>query len=332
VLAIADERGFLAPLPLAAAEPPPELAAILATWGIRTLGQLTALAKADIARRLGAAGVTLWERAAGESTRPLQPAVPPHTFAVQMDFEQEIETLEPLLFILRRFVDRLALELRSASLVAAELTLALTLSDETRHARHFRLPEPTGDPGILFRSLHTHLETLHTDSPVRGVALRIEPARRPGKQQDLFATGLRDPHGFAETLARTVAVTGSDRVGAPRIADTYRPDTFTVEPPPEVIPPPVPSAVPPLLGLPLRRFRPPLPAQVEMTARLPSYLRAENVEGEITARRGPWHGSGDWWQADLAWSRLEWDIELARGGLYRLVQTSAGWFLEGEYD
>src|SRR5882672_1166123 len=43
VLLLGDEAAFLAPLPLASADPPPGLAGVLASWGLRTLGDLTAL-------------------------------------------------------------------------------------------------------------------------------------------------------------------------------------------------------------------------------------------------------------------------------------------------
>ncbi len=69
VLVVRDPAGFLAPLPLAFAEPAPGQAAILQGWGIGTLGELTALPKAEVGRRLGTEGVLLWERAAGEAIR-----------------------------------------------------------------------------------------------------------------------------------------------------------------------------------------------------------------------------------------------------------------------
>jgi protein ImuB len=329
---VTDEKNFLAPLPLAVADPPAELAAILADWGLRTLGDLTALPRDEIVRRFGAAGLALWQRAAGGSTRPLHPVAPPQTFAAAMEFEDEIETLEPLLFILRRFLDRLTLELLAAQLVAAELDLTLRLADDTRHARSFRLPEPTADAEILFRALHTHLESLQTASSISAIHLRLAPTRPLVRQQGLFETGLRDPHGFAETLARIVALVGSDRAGTPHLEDTHRPDAVKLTPPAAVIPPPASSPLHQRFGLPLRRFRPPLPARLEFTGSQPTYLWTENFHGALAATRGPWPSSGDWWQAGRAWRRTEWDIALVPGGLYRLLRVGDAWFIEGEYD
>lgn len=332
VLFLESETDFLAPLPLSTAEPDAESAGVLHAWGLRTLGDLTRLSRDDIGRRLGPTGIALWDRARGGEPRPLHLVPPPQEFVAAMEFEDALETLEPLLFVLRRFLERLTLELEAAHFVAVELDLALTLADDTVHARSFRLPEPTRDLEILFRTLHTHLESVRTDSPIVAARLRITPARPLVRQHGLFDTGLRDPHGFAETLARVVALVGSDRVGAPQLEDTHRPDAVKLIPPPAVIPPPAPAPVQPALGRPLRRFRPPLPARFEMSDGQPTFLWTEYVSGEIAAKRGPWSSSGHWWQVDRAWNRDEWDVALASGGVYRLFRTVDGWFLEGEYD
>jgi protein ImuB len=208
----------------------------------------------------------------------------------------------------------------------------LQLADETAHTHEFRLPEPTADVEILFRALHTHLESLHTVASIIAVQLHVTPARPLVRQQGLFETGLRDPHGFAETLARLAALVGAERVGTPHRDDTHRPDAVKLAPPPAVVAPP---SAPPLharLGPPLRRFRPPLPARVEFTGARASYLWTDRVQGEIVQQSQAWPTSGEWWQSDRAWDRREWDVALAGGGLFRLVETNDGYFLEGEYD
>ena len=331
VLEVGDERVFLAALPLALADPAPALEAILEGWGIVTLGAFTALPKSDISRRLGQAGVDLWERAAGEADRPIESLPAEESFEAAMDWEQEIETLEPLLFILRRFVDRLALQLANAGLVAAKLSLELRLADETFYRREFRLPEPAGDPEILFRALHTHLETLHTGAAIAGAKLALSPTRPLVRQGGIFEAGLRDPHGFAETLARVEAIVGSSGVGTPCPEATHRPDAFALEKPAAVVGAmPAPPVLPPL-GLPLRRFRPPLAAGVESDGPAPVGVRCDAVRGRVRCARGPWRGSGDWWKPER-WDREEWDVELEDGGIFRLCRTAGRWWVEGMYD
>jgi protein ImuB len=332
VLLVTNPTNFLAPLPLATADPGPELAGVFDRWGLRTLGDLTALPRDEIVRRFGAVGLEVWNRASGGAPRPLHPFRLAPAFTATMTFEHEVETLEPLLFILRRFVHRLSLELQAAQHVAAELELTLRLEDETTHPHRFRLPEPTADPEILFRALHTRLESLRIATSIVGVDLQIIPTRPLVRQPGLFETGLRDPHGFAETLARLAALVGADHLGTPELADTHQPDAVHFVAPAPIIPPAAPPELHPPLGAPLRRFRPPLPAQLEFTGERPTYLWTTHAQGEIVFQSRPWHSSGGWWQADHTWSRIEWDIALAAGGLYRLLRHDQAYFLEGEYD
>ena len=332
-LAVENGRAFLDPLPLSFAEPPPELMEILGRWGLRTLGDLTALSKADVTQRLGPRGLALWERAAGQTERPLQLAPPPRDFTAALELENEIETLEPLLFILRRFVDRLSLELANAGLAAAELTLTLFCANRESLARSFRLPEPSTNPDILFRVLHTYLESLRAESAIEKVALQIVPSRPLVRQQGLFDSALIDAHGFAETLARAVAIVGSGRVGTPHLDNTHRPDAVTLAPPAASVEASEPTNDFWLRGLALRRFRPAFPAKVELAGCAPAYIWTEVVQGVVRATQGPWRSSGGWWDPTHAWEREEWDVELATGGVYRVFKRPEGsWFLEGEYD
>src|SRR2546423_7102145 len=99
------------------------LLAILHQWGIHTVGQLAKLERNDLAARLGGRAIELWERANGRSQRMLKLISPPEIFAESFEFENEIETSEPLLFMLRRFLQQLATRLSAIYLVAQELRL-----------------------------------------------------------------------------------------------------------------------------------------------------------------------------------------------------------------
>src|SRR3982751_1446361 len=87
------------------------LLAILKKWGIHTLGQFASLDKEDLNARLGPEAVRLWERANGKATRLLKLVQPPESFGESFEFEHDVETVEPLLFMLRRFLQQLALRL-----------------------------------------------------------------------------------------------------------------------------------------------------------------------------------------------------------------------------
>ena len=130
---------------------------ILHKWGIHTLGQLVALDKEDLAARLGSEAVGMWERANGQSNRPLKLVRQPVSFEESFEFENEIETAQPLLFMLRRFLQQLSFRLSAIYLVAKELRLQITFSNKQHYERCFKIPQPTNDVDLLFQMLHTHL-------------------------------------------------------------------------------------------------------------------------------------------------------------------------------
>ena len=109
-----------------------EIFAILHKWGIHTLGQLAALDKEQLGARLGPEAIRMWERANGRSNRLLKLIRPPESFQESFEFEREIETAEPLLFMLRRFLEQLAVRLAAIYLVAKELTLRITFAIRAR--------------------------------------------------------------------------------------------------------------------------------------------------------------------------------------------------------
>ncbi|HEX3717660.1 MAG TPA: DNA polymerase Y family protein [Verrucomicrobiae bacterium] len=337
---VEDAGEFISGLPLESLSAPPELLDILERWGIRTTGAFIALGKDKIADRLGPEAVELFELATARQSRPLNLVVPPETFEESMEFEQPVELLEPLLFGLRRFVENLTRRLNLVYLVAGELKLRLGLASGGKYERVFVIPAPTCDDHILFRMMHTHLENVRADSPIQSLLLSAKPARAAHYQFGLFDLALRDPNQFHETLARLSALLGPNRVGTPRLGQTHRPDSFRLDTEsiargvfgePEQSPA-VDQALPINAGgLVLRRFRPPLPAMVQIREERPVVLHSAAFVGAISEAQGPWRISGDWWD-NKAWARDEWDVQTQDGGLYRLIYQNDQWFVDGILD
>jgi protein ImuB len=326
---VADAAEFLAPLPVAALEPDAELASVLESWGIRAIGQLVALPAAQVWDRLGPPALALWERATGGRARPLRLVKAQEDFSEQADLEQALELLEPLLFLLRRFLQQIAARLGQAYLVAGKLRLVLRFDNGASYQRVFTIPQPTRDVELLFRMLHTHLENFTSESAITGLELAAEPARPQAEQFGLLERGLRDPNQFAETLARLQALLGAEQVGSPRLQPSHHPEAFELRPYETQAPAPVPVGDELLLGVPWLRFRPQVPANVILNEARPAYLYSSRATGPIRDARGPWLLDGGWWEAG-AWAREEWDIA-TDDGLYRLVRAEGGWFLDGIY-
>jgi len=310
-----------------------EIFAILHKWGIHTLGQLAALDKQQLGARLGPEAVRMWERANGQSNRLLKLVRPPESFEERFEFENEIETAEPLLFILRRFLEQLAVRLRAIYLVAKELTLQITFANEQVYERVFKIPEPTNDVDLLFRMLQTHLENFKSEYPIVAVALSAQPIKPAREQFGLFETTLRNPHQLSETLARLSALLGADRVGTPVLEETHRPDAFRMEPFAwEVgaidLNRPQRTA---FLKLALRRFRPAVSASVLVDGDTPAHLRSAEICGKVIEQQGPYLISGNWW-GEKSWARAEWDVQLESGDLVRVHKAERTWKVDGIYD
>jgi protein ImuB len=329
-----------------------DIFAVLHKWGIHTVGQLTALDKQELGARLGPVAIQLWERANGKTTRLLKRIAPIEVFEEQFEFENEIETAEPLLFMLRRFLQQFSLRLGALYLVAKELTLRITFADPPQdgsaaadkkfYEHTFKIPEPTNDTDLLFRMLQTHLEDFRSDAPITSVSLRAQPATAGQQQFGLFETALRDPAQLAETLARLTALLGSDRVGTPVLADTHEPDQFEIEPFVWELPsaePEVGMALRAVRGrvgdasLPcvLRRFRSASSAVVLLDERKPAHLRSAEMSGRVAEQSGPFVSSGNWWNEN-AWRRAEWDLELDHGAVCRCHCDGQQWRIDGVYD
>jgi protein ImuB len=312
---------------------------ILHRWGIHTLGQLANLDKDELGKRLGPIAVQLWERASGKSVRLLKLVTPVESFAETFEFENEIETAEPLLFMLRRFLEQLATRLGSFYLVAKELTLTITFSDKQSYQHRFQIPQPTTSVEILFRMLQTHLENFKSEFPIVSVSLEAHPSKPSEQQFGLFETALRDPTQLSETLARLIGLVGTERVGTPVLEDTHRPDAFRIQSFAWELPAVAGGADAghdaggnaPGYNFILRRFRSPLCASVLSTEKRPAHLQSAEVRGSVREVAGPYQSSGNWWDEN-SWKRAEWDLELENGALCRCHEEEGAWKVDGIYD
>jgi protein ImuB len=335
-----------------------EILAILHKWGIHTFGQLAALDKDHLAVRLGPEAVRMWERANGQSHRVLKLVRPPESFEESFEFEHEIETAQPLLFMLRRFLEQLAVRLSAIYFVARELTLRIIFLNKQIYEHVFKIPQPTNDIDLLFRMLHTHLENFRSKHPIIAVALSAQPTKPAREQFGLFETTLRNPHQFSETLARLIALLGAERVGTPVLEETHRPDAFRMEPfawnsiadlnRPSSSPSPRREKASPLslegrgegnqiVGTvfkrtaALRRFRPAVRASVLLDDDRPMHVRSSDFHGEIVRQGGPYLLSGNWWD-EKSWARAEWNLQLDDKSLIRCHESEGTWKIDGIYD
>jgi len=320
---------FVAALPLEALHPSGPLQMIFQDWGLRTVGDLLRLPRGETIQRLGAEGEELFSRISGRHHRPLRLVRTAPEYRAAFRFEYEVATTEPVLFLLRRFLEELTGRLRAVHQVAREMELRIPLDDETVHERDFVIPVPTSEVEGLFRILFIHLESLRLQQCPVGVQLKLVASDPARDQLRLFERALRDPHQFGETLARLKALLGNEQVGVPVCRDTHEPGQFEMR------------AIfagasddrlsPPAQGLPLRRYRPAERSRVDVEDGRPMVVSFRSTAERVCQWAGPFRLSGQWWETS-SWAVEEWDVGMENGGLYRLARRGRDWTVEGCYD
>ncbi len=340
-----------------------ECLATLRRWGLRTLGDLASLPRADVHQRLGDLGVS-WQRlAAGEDTVPLVPWMAEPVFEEMLELEWPIDGLEPLSFVLARLFEPLGARLERADRGAVVIRTSLRLTTRAVHLRTIPLPAPMRDPKTLRTLVLLDLESHPPDAAVDRVQVCLDPT--PGRvlQWTLFERARPQPEQVSTLLARLTALVGESHVGSPVLEDTWKPGAFTMAP---FAPEEKPSLNVELSTVnsrcAFRRFRLPVPVRVCMEDGRPVRVATDRhglTGGAIVQAAGPWRTSGEWWASGLcrepgtgngepdlpspgsrlptrssAWDHDEWDIAMADGTIYRLsVQRDVGqWYLEGIVD
>ncbi len=241
-----EEAQRLGLLPVDVLSPSNEVLEILDSWGIRTFSGLALLPPVPLVQRLGQDGLQLQKVARGESVRPLSPAEETQDFVETFEFEDPVENLESLTFILNRLLQQLCARLGARSLATNELRLRLELAtwekiasrpEKELYERSWKLPLPIQDAKVLFRLVYLDLEANNAfGSPVRRVVLRALPVRPRVAQGGLFAPPSPEVEQLEITLARIRGVVGSTdaegraSVGSPEVPDSHQPGSFSVAP------------------------------------------------------------------------------------------------------
>ena len=339
----------------------PEMLEILKGWGIRTFQALAALPTVAVVERLGQDGLYLQKLARGEIDRPLLTVEANAEFVASFEFDDPVETLESLFFVLNRLLQELCLKLLNAALAAQELRLTVELEvrqklrqiqiserrsekDEERYRREWKLPVPTQDRNLLFGLVRLQLEKTTFSAPVRRLSLEVIPVRPRVAQENFFAPPSPEAEKLEITLERIRGVVGdadgngTGCVGSPSLVDTHMPGSFTIQHFSSIADSGrdfmnSTSAAP---AIALRIFRPALETSVELDGVRPHFVRLWSRHRRVLAVSGPWSCSGDWWN-ESAWTREEWDVALktpAGLGFYRIYRDRIRerWFVEGVFD
>jgi protein ImuB len=343
VIAPGEEAAFLAPLPLDLLCPEGALAEALSRLGLRRVADLLRLPERALLARLGPAIRPLLARARGEDRAPPPPVPPDLRLEEAGELEAPLERLEPLGFVLRGLLDRLAERLACRSLAFGDLELALRLEGGGRDVRRVGLAAPTLDVHVALRLALLALAAAPPAAAVEAVTIASVGRAVRGDQLDFFRPAGPAPAVLARTLAELAALVGPSRVGAPAVADDHHPGAYRIEPfrapgpGTQTSPAPCPPAQPARTegpALAVRALRPPLPARVRVAGGRPAWLASALANGRVERAAGPWRTSGRWWSPDERFAFDHYDVATADGWVVRLRLDllRRRWEIDGVYD
>ena len=337
LVAPGDERAFLAGVPLAALDLPADLAAPLAHWGIRTLGELSALPRRSLGDRLGTAGLRVHDLALGLDRDPFRVYVPEPYWEEAQGLEWEIALLPALVAVIERVLERLTTRLGVVHVSADAIDLELLLSSGATHQRVIALAYPTRDVRLILSLIHLDLQAHPPATAVVGVTLRARPAVARPTVAGLWQPSAPAHRDLAGLLTRLTTLVGVTNLGAPALLDSHHPDAFTLRP--FTTSAPAAAAVPEAHSadseahMMLRRAEPPTAIAVETDGERPRWVESAGTRARVLGCAGPWRISGEWWDT-RAWARDEWDVLLGDTRLCRLAhdRLTDDWHLVGIYD
>lgn len=191
VVAPGNEAAFLEPLPIARLWGVGEkTAAVLAEYGVRTIGDLAALPPDVLVRRFGKHGASLAERARGVDPDPVHEGDPAKSVGHEHTFDRDTVDSETIERTLLAMADGVAGRLRSAQVRAS--TIAVKIRDDAFRTvtRQRTLAEPTDLTEPIFRAA---LELARPE--VRGKRIRLlgVTASNLGDRQQLALFSTDDP-------------------------------------------------------------------------------------------------------------------------------------------
>jgi protein ImuB len=338
-----EEAQKLAPLPLAVLDLEPEQEETFETWGIKTLGALAALPQKALIARIGQAGYRLQALSRGEYEHLLVPAegATDAAFNENVELEHPVDLLEPLLFLLSRMLDQIlerAAE-RAFAIASVETRLKLQGTQDKEHRRVVRPALPERNHATLLKLIQLDLEMYPPHAAVVALHMRGQPARPQSVQHGLFVPQTPEAGRLEVLLARLRKLVGEDRVGAPELLDSHRPDAFRMT----AFPSNTNSAQADgrrIYTSALRMLRPPRAVRVEMEQTRMIALSLGGRKLHVDKASGPWKASGEWW-THTEWCREEWDVTLdttllqEQEKLHCRVAYDPGarcWYLTGIYD
>jgi protein ImuB len=215
----------LAAVPIAGSGLSSSAITLLYNVGLRTLREVFALPRVELARRLGPEALATLDRLRGSEQEAMEFYRPPDRFAHRIEFDSPQEAWPPLLFPLRRLCGELELFLtaRDGGVQRCELVLAHEDLASTRIP--VELLAPLREARGLHELLRSRLERVALVAPVTGIVLIAKdlPPLCP-RHKDLFESRREQQLDWPELAERLRAHLGDESVRQLALVAEHRPE------------------------------------------------------------------------------------------------------------
>lgn len=206
--------------------------ATLELLGVRTAGHLASFPADQVASRFQEAGVLLMERARAAHVRPLVRFTPAPDLIESIEPPGPMEDLEPILFLLKRLLDRLEARLCSRGLSASALELRFRVEPSRKTERlKVLLARPSRSAQTFHRLCRERVSGALAGAVVSVEVEVIDPVPEHGAQLDLFTAHAQRIEKVEELVARLQASLGEESVFSVELTDTHRPESAWVAKP-----------------------------------------------------------------------------------------------------
>ena len=322
-LAVADLRDRIADLPVFLLDWPAKTLAHLTDLGLLRMKDLLAIPPEGLARRFGPEVALDLEKLVGQVADPRLPYVPPPSFRARLELPAEAESVEALLFPLRRLLVEFEGYLRGRGSGVQQLSLALFHVRRARSQVALEFASPERESDFILAIAREKLSRLSLVAPTHTIEIRADVLLPYAPRAEAWLPGPKEQAVGRERLVeRLAARLGPEKVFALALGDDHRPERnwARVSPQSRKVP---------------RAVTAPVAARPHWLLNRPHKLvsrdGAPTLQGSLTLAAGPERIEAGWWDGEEV--RRDYYVATNTRGecfwIFREHRDPAAWYLHG---
>lgn len=277
-----EEKHWALKADLACLELPLQLFQGLQALGLQTLGDFLKLSSESLLDRFGSQAYRIHRQARGGLEHPLAFQAEPELWQAHLSLDYGEIQSQALLFLCKRLLDPLLVQLYRKGRAIRRLHLELQLQNQVQLKESLGLSEPGLEPKRILELLRLRLDSLQLEAGVSDLWITLEDVECPQEQLELFEEHSRSELSAANRVLDQIrAELGSQAVVRARLQEGHLPVAgFTWETLERLGKPPSPPSRQGPQALIRRFFARPIPI-------------ARPRPRDLLA--GPYRLSGGWW-------------------------------------